>query len=350
MRILVLGGGGREHALVWAVAQNPKCDALFCAPGNAGIAEIAECHDLDINSPDMVLSFVQEKEVDFVIVGPEAPLVAGVAEHLRRHGILTFGPDKRGAELEASKNYTKEICAAAGVPTANYAHFTDAEAARAYVQAQGAPIVIKADGLAAGKGVVVAMDVETALDAVDTMFDGAFGTAGAEVVIEEFMEGEEASFFVLCDGTTAVPIGTAQDHKRVGEGDTGPNTGGMGAYSPAPILTPELCDRVMDEIIYPTLRELQKRGPPFQGVLYAGLMIKEGHARLVEYNVRFGDPECQVLMMRLGAQALDLMEAAARGDLEGCAANWAKDHAMTIVMAAKGYPGSYEKGSVTTAL
>ena len=350
MRILVLGGGGREHALVWAVAQNPKCDALFCAPGNAGIAEIAECHDLDINSPDLVLSFVQEKEVDFVIVGPEAPLVAGVAEHLRRHGILTFGPDKRGAELEASKNYTKEICAAAGVPTANYAHFTDAEAARAYVQAQGAPIVIKADGLAAGKGVVVAMDVETALDAVDTMFDGAFGTAGAEVVIEEFMEGEEASFFVLCDGTTAVPIGTAQDHKRVGEGDTGPNTGGMGAYSPAPILTPELCDRVMDEIIYPTLRELQKRGTPFQGVLYAGLMIKEGHARLVEYNVRFGDPECQVLMMRLGAQALDLMEAAARGDLEGCAANWAKDHAMTIVMAAKGYPGSYEKRSVISGL
>ncbi len=350
MRILVLGGGGREHALVWAVAQNPKCDALFCAPGNAGIAEIAECHDLDINSPDLVLSFVQEKEVDFVIVGPEAPLVAGVAEHLRRHGILTFGPDKRGAELEASKNYTKEICAAAGVPTANYAHFTDAEAARAYVQAQGAPIVIKADGLAAGKGVVVAMDVETALDAVDTMFDGAFGTAGAEVVIEEFMEGEEASFFVLCDGTTAIPIGTAQDHKRVGEGDTGPNTGGMGAYSPAPILTPELCDRVMDEIIYPTLRELQKRGTPFQGVLYAGLMIKEGHARLVEYNVRFGDPECQVLMMRLGAQALDLMEAAARGDLEGCAANWAKDHAMTIVMAAKGYPGSYEKGSVISGL
>ena len=350
MRILVLGGGGREHALVWAVAQNPKCDALFCAPGNAGIAEIAECHDLDINSPDLVLSFVQEKEVDFVIVGPEAPLVAGVAEHLRRHGILTFGPDKRGAELEASKNYTKEICAAAGVPTANYAHFTDAEAARAYVQAQGAPIVIKADGLAAGKGVVVAMDIETALDAVDTMFDGAFGTAGAEVVIEEFMEGEEASFFVLCDGTTAVPIGTAQDHKRVGEGDTGPNTGGMGAYSPAPILTPELCDRVMDEIIYPTLRELQKRGTPFQGVLYAGLMIKEGHARLVEYNVRFGDPECQVLMMRLGAQALDLMEAAARGDLEGCAANWAKDHAMTIVMAAKGYPGSYEKRSVISGL
>lgn len=210
--------------------------------------------------------------------------------------------------------------------------------------------MIKADGLAAGKGVVVAMDVETALDAVDTMFDGAFGTAGAEVVIEEFMEGEEASFFVLCDGTTAIPIGTAQDHKRVGEGDTGPNTGGMGAYSPAPILTPELCDRVMDEIIYPTLRELQKRGTPFQGVLYAGLMIKEGHARLVEYNVRFGDPECQVLMMRLGAQALDLMEAAARGDLEGCAANWAKDHAMTIVMAAKGYPGSYEKGSVISGL
>ena len=350
MKILILGNGGREHALAWAVKQNPKCDTLLCAPGNAGIAKIAECHALDIENSEAVLSFAQEKCVDFVIVGPEAPLVAGVAEVLRKNGILTFGPDKAAAQLEASKNFTKEICTASDAPTAAYGHFTDAKTAKEYLQTQGAPIVVKADGLAAGKGVVVAMTVEEAEQAIDTMFAGKFGTAGAEVLIEEFLEGEEASLFVLCDGKTALTVGTAQDHKRAFDGDKGPNTGGMGAYSPAPILDPETLSKAMDEIVYPTLKELNARGAPYQGVLYVGLMIKEGQPMLVEYNVRFGDPECQVLMMRLGAQAFDLIEAAARGNLAEARVNWAQDHALTIVMATIGYPGNYPKGSVINGL
>ncbi len=351
MNILILGGGGREHALAWAVMQNPKCDRLIVAPGNAGIAGIAECATLDINDPDAVAEFAGENAVDLVIVGPEAPLVAGVADRLRAGGISVLGPSAAAARLEASKAFTHEICDAAGVPAAGYARFTDRDAARAHVKDHGAPIVIKADGLAAGKGVVVAMDEATALTAVDEMFAGAFGAAGACVVIEEFMEGEEASFFVLCDGTDALPIGTAQDHKRVGEGDTGPNTGGMGAYSPAPVLTEALQERVMAEIIRPTLAEMAARGTPFQGVLYAGLMISpQGDPRLVEYNVRFGDPECQVLMLRLGAQAFDLIQAAAEGRLARARVNWAEDHAMTVVMAARGYPGAYRKGSVIAGL
>ncbi len=351
MNILILGGGGREHALAWAVRQNPKCDRLIVAPGNAGTARIAENAALDINDGDAVAEFAGENAVDFVIIGPEAPLVAGVADRLRAAGISVFGPSAAAARLEASKAFTHQICDAAGVPAPGYARFADREAARAHVQARGAPIVIKADGLAAGKGVVVAMDEAAALAAVDDMFAGAFGAAGTEVVIEEFMAGEEASFFVLCDGTDALPIGTAQDHKRVGEGDTGPNTGGMGAYSPAPVLDRAMQERVMAEIIRPTLAEMARRGTPFQGVLYAGLMISpEGDPRLVEYNVRFGDPECQVLMMRLGAQAFDLMQAAAEGRLAGARVNWADDHAMTVVMAARGYPGEYEKGGVIGGL
>ena len=350
MNILILGSGGREHSLAWAVMQNPKCDKLIVAPGNAGMAEIAECASINIMDGGAVVSFAEENSVDFVIVGPEAPLAAGVADRLREAGIAVFGPSAAAARLEASKSFTKEICDAAGAPTAGYGHFTDLAAARAYVETQGAPIVIKADGLAAGKGVIVAMDLATALAALDDMFGGAFGGAGAEVVIEEFMEGEEASFFVLCEGEDALPIGTAQDHKRVGEGDTGLNTGGMGAYSPAPVLTDEIAQRTMDEIVTPTLREMAKRGTPYQGVLYVGLMIKEGAPRLVEYNVRFGDPECQVLMMRLGAQAFDLMQAAAEGRLGEARVNWADDHAMTVVMAAKGYPGDYQKGSVIKGL
>lgn len=350
MNILILGGGGREHALAWAVMQNPKCDKLIVAPGNAGIASIAECATFNVEDGEAVLSFVEENAIDFVIVGPEAPLAAGVADALRAANILVFGPSKDAAQLEASKRFTKEICDAANAPTAGYGHFTDADAAKAYIRAQGAPIVVKADGLAAGKGVIVAMDEPTALDAIDDMFGGAFGGAGAEVVIEEFMEGEEASFFILVDGEDVLPIGTAQDHKRVGEGDTGLNTGGMGAYSPAPVLTAEIQEAVLAEIIRPTAAEMAKRGMSYQGVLYAGLMIKDGKARLVEYNVRFGDPECQVLMMRLGAQAFDLMHAAAEGRLAEAQANWADDHAMTVVMAAKGYPGSYEKGTVITGL
>ncbi len=350
MNILILGGGGREHALAWAVKQNPKCDRLIVAPGNAGIAAIAECADLTIEDGDAVAEFAARNAVDFVIIGPEAPLAAGVADRLRAAGILCFGPSRAAARLEASKGFAKEICAACGAPTAAWARFTAAGPAKQYILQRGAPIVIKADGLAAGKGVIVALREAEALAAVDEMFAGAFGAAGAAVVIEEFMEGEEASLFVLCDGRDLLAIGTAQDHKRVGEGDTGPNTGGMGAYSPAPVMTPDVEARAINEIIRPTLGEMARRGMPFQGVLYAGLMISDGVPRLVEYNVRFGDPEAQALMMRLGAQALDLMQAAAEGRLAGARVNWAEDHALTVVMAAGGYPGEYGKGSVIRGL
>ncbi|HSG36660.1 MAG TPA: phosphoribosylamine--glycine ligase [Paracoccaceae bacterium] len=345
MNILILGSGGREHAIAWAVKQNPKCDRLIVAPGNAGIAAIAECADINILDGDAVAVFAEENTVDFVIVGPEAPLAAGVADRLRDAGLSVFGPSAAAARLEASKSFTKEICDAAKAPTAAYARFTEATGAKSYIRTQGAPIVVKADGLAAGKGVIVAMTEAEALDAIDDMFGGEFGAAGAEVVIEEFMEGEEGSLFVLVDGETVVPIGTAQDHKRVGDGDTGPNTGGMGAYSPAPVLNAEVENRALDEIVRPTMTEMARRGMPYQGVLYVGLMIKDGAPRLVEYNVRFGDPECQVLMMRLGAQALDLMLACAEGRLGDVAPNWADDHAITVVMAAEGYPGAYQKGS-----
>jgi phosphoribosylamine--glycine ligase len=350
MNILILGSGGREHSLAWAVMQNPKCDKLIVAPGNAGIAQIADCAELEITDGGVVAAFAAENAIDFVIIGPEAPLAAGVADRLREAGLLVFGPSQAAAKLESSKSFTKEICAAAGAPTAGYGHFTEAEPARAHVRAQGAPIVVKADGLAAGKGVVVAEDVDSALAAIDDMFGGAFGGAGAEVVIEEFMTGEEASFFVLCDGQTVLPIGTAQDHKRVGDGDTGPNTGGMGAYSPAPVMTDAVTAKALDEIVKPTMAEMARRGTPYQGVLYVGLMIEDGQPRLVEYNVRFGDPECQVLMMRLGAQALDLMHAAAEGRLDAARVNWGDDHALTVVLAAEGYPGSYRKGTVINGL
>ncbi|WP_415392977.1 phosphoribosylamine--glycine ligase [Paracoccus sp. SJTW-4] len=345
MNILILGGGGREHALAWAIRQNPKCDRLIVAPGNAGIAGIARCAELAITDGAAVVGFCEENAIDLVVIGPEAPLAAGVADALRAAGILAFGPSAAAAQLEASKSFTKEICDACGAPTAAWARFTDAAAARDHIARVGAPIVVKADGLAAGKGVTVAMTEAEAVAAVDAAFGGAFGEAGAEVVIEEFMAGEEASFFVLVDGTNCLPIGTAQDHKRVGEGDSGPNTGGMGAYSPAPVLTAAIQAQVMAEIVAPTVAEMARRGTPFQGVLYAGLMIADGRARLVEYNARFGDPEAQVLMMRLGAQALDLIQACAEGRLDSVTANWAEDHALTVVLAANGYPGDYEKGT-----
>ena len=350
MNILILGSGGREHALAWAVKQNPKTDRLIVAPGNAGIAMLAECADFDILDAGEVVGFCEENAIDFVIVGPEAPLAAGIADATRAAGFLTFGPSAAAAQLEASKGFTKAVCDACGAPTAAYARFDQAEAAKDYIRAQGAPIVVKADGLAAGKGVIVAMTEAEALAAVDDMFGGEFGAAGAEVVIEEFMTGEEASFFVLTDGVNALPIGTAQDHKRAFDGDTGPNTGGMGAYSPAPVLTEAIAERAMREIIRPTIAEMARRGTPYQGVLYAGLMIKDGQGRLVEYNARFGDPETQVLMLRLGAQALDLLLACAEGRLDQAQVNWADDHAITVVMAAKGYPGAYEKGSVIKGL
>ena len=350
MNILILGSGGREHALAWAIKQNPKCDRLIVAPGNAGIATLCETADFDIMDGAEVVSFCEENAVDFVVIGPEAPLAAGIADATRAAGLLTFGPSAAASRLEASKAFTKEICDACKAPTAAYARFSAAEPAKAHIHAQGAPIVIKADGLAAGKGVIVAMTLDEALAAIDDMFSGGFGAAGAEVVIEEFMTGEEASFFVLTDGVNALPIGTAQDHKRVGDGDTGPNTGGMGAYSPAPVLTEAVAARAMTEIVLPTIREMARRGTPYQGVLYAGLMIKDGQPRLVEYNARFGDPETQVLMMRLGAQALDLLLACAEGRLDQTRVNWADDHALTVVMAARGYPGPYQKGGVINGL
>ena len=350
MNILILGGGGREHALAWAIRQNPKCDRLFAAPGNAGMASITRLVDLDIMDGAEVVQFCTENGVELVVVGPEAPLAAGVADPLRAAGIAVFGPSAAAARLESSKSFTKEVCDAAGAPTAGWAWFDAAGPAHDYVDAQGAPIVIKADGLAAGKGVTVAMTLAEAHEAIDAAFDGAFGEAGAELVIEEFMEGEEASFFVLVDGETCLPLGSAQDHKRVGEGDTGPNTGGMGAYSPAPVLTPQIEAQVMAQIIRPTMAEMARRGTPFSGILFAGLMISDGQARLLEYNVRFGDPECQALMMRLGAQVLDLLEAVAEGRLDSMQVNWADDHALCVVMAAKGYPGAVAKGEVIGGL
>ncbi|MCB1366413.1 MAG: phosphoribosylamine--glycine ligase [Rhodobacteraceae bacterium] len=350
MNILILGSGGREHSLAWAIKQNPKCDRLICAPGNAGMDEIADCADIDILNGGAVVEFCAENAIDYVVIGPEAPLAAGIADRLRAAGITCFGPSRDAARLEASKTFTKQVCDAANVPTAGWARFGDAAAAAAHIREQGAPIVVKADGLAAGKGVVVAMTEAEALAAIDDMFAGAYGEAGAEVVIEEFMQGEEASLFVLANGEHCMAIGSAQDHKRVGEGDTGPNTGGMGAYSPAPVLTPEIEARVMAEIVRPTLAEMVRRGTPYQGVLYAGLMILDGSARLVEYNVRFGDPECQVLCMRLGAQVLDLLLACSDDRLHETRAAFADDHAITVVMAARGYPGTYRKGSAIRGL
>jgi phosphoribosylamine---glycine ligase len=350
MNILILGSGGREHALAWAVQQNPKCDRLIVAPGNAGIALLAECADIDILDGAAVVTFCWDNAIDFVIIGPEGPLAAGVADATRAAGLLTFGPSAAAAQLEASKAFTKEVCDACAAPTAAWARFTEAAPAQAYVRATGAPIVVKADGLAAGKGVVVAATEAEALAAIDDMFGGAMGAAGAEVVIEEFMAGEEASFFILTDGSHCLPLGTAQDHKRAFDGDLGPNTGGMGAYSPAPVLTGAIAARAMAEIVEPTVREMARRGTPYQGILYAGLMIQDGRARLVEYNARFGDPEAQVLMMRLGAQALDLMLACAEGRLAEARVSYAQDHALTVVLAAQGYPGAYRKGSVIGGL
>jgi len=345
MNILILGSGGREHALAWAIKQNPKCDRLIVAPGNAGLEKIADCADLDIMNAAEICEFCVEQSVDFIVIGPEAPLATGVADKLRDAGFLTFGPSAASAQLETSKAFTKDICQSCGAPTAGAKTFDDAKTAATYVQKTGAPIVVKADGLAAGKGVVVAETLPQALAAISDMFGGKFADAGAKVVIEEFMDGEEASLFVLCHGLSCLAVGSAQDHKRALDGDLGPNTGGMGAYSPAPVLTPEIERAVMSEIIKPTLAEMSRRGTPFQGVLYAGLMIKEGKARLVEYNVRFGDPECQVLMMRLGAQVLDLLLACAEDRLDDARVSWADDHAICVVMASNGYPGDYQIGS-----
>ncbi|MGH6825509.1 phosphoribosylamine--glycine ligase [Methyloceanibacter sp.] len=345
MNVLLIGGGGREHALAWKLKQSPLLDMLYCAPGNAGIAEIADCVALDVGDHDAVASFCKDKQVGLVVIGPEAPLVAGLTDDLEAQGIKVFGPSKGAAQLEGSKGFTKDLCARAGIPTASYARFSDAAAAKAYLAAQKLPIVIKADGLAAGKGVTIAATRAEAEAAIDACFGGAFGDAGTELVIEEFLRGEEASFFALVDGRCALPLATAQDHKRAYDGDRGPNTGGMGAYSPAPIMTGELCRRTMLEIIEPTVLAMADAGTPFKGVLYAGLMIEDGAPKLIEYNVRFGDPECQALMLRLKSDLLPALLATAEGRLASVELEWSGDPALCVVMAAKGYPGAYAKGT-----
>src|SRR6185312_9880897 len=345
MNILILGSGGREHALAWKVAASPLCTKLYCVPGNAGIAQVAECANVDLADHKAVIAYAREKKVDFVVVGPEAPLCAGIVDDLEAAGIKTFGPNKWAARLEGSKGFTKDLCKANGIPTADYKRFKQAAPAKEYVRGRGAPIVVKADGLAAGKGVVVASSVEEAEAAIDMMFDGGLGEPAWEIVIEDCLIGEEASFFALCDGETAIPLGSAQDHKRVGDGDTGPNTGGMGAYSPAPVMTREMEKRVMDEIVTPTVRALKQMGAPYKGVLFAGLMITAQGPQLIEYNVRFGDPETQVLMLRLVSDLVPALIAARDGQLKNFDLRWSSDAALTVVMAAKGYPGPYAKGT-----
>jgi len=344
MNVLLIGSGGREHALAWKLKQSPLLDRLYCAPGNGGIAAVAECVALDPMDFDKITQFVREKKIGFVIVGPEAPLAGGLVDHLAAQGIPAFGPTAAAAQLESSKGFTKDLCAANNIPTAAYRRFNEAGAAKAYIRAEGAPIVIKADGLAAGKGVILAETVAQAEAAVDDILGGAFGSAGAELVVEEFLYGEEASFFVLVDGVHALALATAQDHKRVGEGDTGPNTGGMGAYSPAPVMTDEIRAQTMQRIIEPTVAAMAAAGTPFRGVLFAGLMITDKGPYLIEYNARFGDPECQVLMARLQSDLLPALLACAEGNLAEITLNWSQHAAVTIVMAAKGYPGDYTKG------
>jgi phosphoribosylamine--glycine ligase len=343
LNVLLLGSGGREHALAWAISASPLLGEFYCAPGNPGIAQHAKCVALDVADHQAVISFCRLQRIHLVVVGPEAPLVAGIADDLEAEGIKVFGPSKGAAQLEGSKGFTKDFCAEFAIPTARYGRFTDRAEAIAYVKSQGAPIVIKADGLAAGKGVTVAMTLEEALKAIDDIFAGQFGAA--QCVIEEFLEGEEASFFALSDGEHSVALAAAQDHKRAGDGDTGPNTGGMGAYSPAPIMTSEMGERVMAEIIRPTVSGMKQRGLAFKGVLFAGLMIGKAGPKLIEYNVRFGDPECQVLMMRLKDDLLTLLLAAVDGTLDKVSVRWRNEAALSVVMASKGYPGAYAKGS-----
>ena len=350
MNILLLGSGGREHALAWKLAASPLTDRLYCAPGNAGIAQQAECVALDITDHAAIVAFCKASKIDFVVVGPEGPLVAGVVDDLEAAGLKTFGPSRLAARLEGSKGFTKDLCRANNIPTAAYERFTAPGPAKDYLRRQGAPIVVKADGLAAGKGVVVAQTLAEAEAAIDMMFEGGLGAAGAEVVVEEFMAGEEASFFALCDGDNAVPLASAQDHKRVGDGDTGPNTGGMGAYSPAPVMTPEMTARTMDQIVRPTLRAMKAMGSPFKGVLFAGLMVTRDGPKLIEYNARFGDPETQVMMPRMMSDLVPALMASRDGQLKNFDLRWYPDAALTVVMAAKGYPGDYKRGSVIQGL
>lgn len=343
MNILVIGSGGREHALVWKISMSPLVDKIFVAPGNGGMSDLAQCVPLDETSHDAVVKFCRDKNIGFVVVGPEAPLVAGLVDRLEKENIPAFGPSAYAAQLEGSKGFTKDICAKYNIPTAAYGRFRDAAEAKDFVRKKGSPIVIKADGLAAGKGVIIAENEQQAFAAIDDILGGQFGAAGAELVVEEFLVGEEASFFALCDGDNILPLATAQDHKRVGEGDTGLNTGGMGAYSPAPVMTEEMTARTINEIILPTVRGMKQEGHPFKGVFFAGLMITDKGPELIEYNVRFGDPECQVLMMRLKSDIMPALLACAQGNVDKIEMTWHDQPALSVVMAAKGYPESYKK-------
>jgi phosphoribosylamine--glycine ligase len=342
---MVVGSGGREHALCWAISASVLCSELYCAPGNAGIAEVAKCVNIAVDDIDGLCTFATSNKIDFVVVGPEISLVAGLVDRLEAQGTPTFGPTAAAAALEGSKGFTKDLCAKYDIPTGTYGRFKSIQPALAFIHQNGAPIVVKADGLAAGKGVVVAMTVAEAETAVHDILTGSFGSAGAEVVIEEFLEGEEASVFALVDGTRAIAFASAQDHKRVGDGDTGPNTGGMGAYSPAPIVTDAMMADVMKRIIEPTVKAMNDMGRPFKGVLFAGLMIGKDGPQLLEYNTRFGDPECQVMMMRLKSDILPVLMACRDGALNTVDVQWRDDAALTVVMAAKGYPGDYAKNT-----
>ncbi len=346
MKTLVIGSGGREHVLCWSLAKSPKIEKLYCAPGNAGIANQAECVALDVMDFDGILQFCAEEDIDFAVIGPEAPLVGGLTDRLEAAGIATFGPSEAAARLEGSKGFMKDLCVRAGVPTAAYERCNSYEDAMAFIETRSAPLVVKADGLAAGKGVIIAQTKDAAVAAVKDIFAGQFGDAGREVVVEEFLPGEEASYLALVDGECVLPLETAQDHKAVGEGDTGPNTGGMGAYSPAPVMTPELCERARSEIVEPLVRTMAADGVPFQGVFYAGLMIVDGAPKLLEVNTRFGDPECQVILPRLESDLLTALRATREGRLNEIELTWQDQAALCVVMARKGYPESYTKGSI----
>jgi phosphoribosylamine--glycine ligase len=351
MRVLVVGGGGREHALCWTLSASPLCDALFCAPGNAGISDVATCVPVSAEDVDGLVAFARQEKIDFVVVGPEGPLVAGLVDKMAAAGIKAFGPSASAARLEGSKGFMKDLLAKYNVPTAWYGRFTDAAKAKAFISEKGAPIVVKADGLAAGKGVILCCTVAEAHAAIDSiMTDKAFGAAGNEVVVEEFLDGEEASFFAIVDGVTALPLAAAQDHKAVGDGDTGPNTGGMGAYSPAPIVDPAMEQRIMAEIIMPTVRGMAAEGCSFTGILFAGLMIGKDGPKTLEFNTRFGDPECEVLMTRLKSDLLPALVAAVDGQLKNFDLRWHDDVALTVIMAAQGYPGTPLKGTVIGGL
>ena len=346
MKVLVVGSGGREHSLCWAIAKSPLCDALYCAPGNPGITDLATCVDIAAEDVKGLVEFAVRESMDFVVVGPEAPLAAGLVDKLEAAGILAFGPTARAARIEGSKGFMKDLCGRHDIPTASYGRFDEPEAAKEFIHRQDKRIVVKADGLAAGKGVIVCHNHNEAFAAIDhIMIESAFGEAGAEVVIEEFMDGEEASFFALVNGTRAVPLVSAQDHKPAFDGDEGPNTGGMGAYSPAPIVTPEMADFIMERMINPTIEAMAAEGHPYQGLLYAGIMVTEEGPKLLEYNARFGDPECQPLLFRLESDLLEALLACAEGRMDDIDLKWSDDAALLVVMATKGYPGYYPKGS-----